>query len=355
MKKIDFEEAKRAYLPDILERAGFALKEKKGNNSWLYTSEATPRLISVWQNANGVWMFKAYADNKAGTVIDLAELINVGDSKRKFDWLRKNLSGVEAFPTHAIKAIETDAITLKKQQRSINEIVANAAKDVTSYSRFIAGEHDIPVYLQARNIFFIDKQFTNSVLSNNTNSVAFPFFDQDMNIVGYETRHMHTSRKFYTKSGPAGVFISRDFRDAPPISHIYVFESAIEALSHHSLFQVCEKSFEDLSSIYLALRSGSEKKTAQIIAQIASLAKSHNVRTTVELNFNNDAAGCGYFQKMFAEIPSSTDIDIQIIMQLPFEKKNDWNDVLDPSVGVLNAIEAKHHYADYRRRIMNSP
>ena len=347
-KKFDFGAAKRFDIRLVLEDEGYKMKRKKSDNSWTYESSTKiPTNIAVWRTPGGDWMFKGHPCGTHGTVVDLSKLFVGDDWKKRFKWLEEKLSITATLDPSEKPVVKSDAVPHRK--RPVEDLIKSAQEDVFGFEEFKPGVDDIHKYLEGRGIHFVDQQFSGSVFSKANHAIAFAYRDADMNIIAYERRFSGSSNKYYTKGSPAGVFVSRDYRDGPTIAKIHIFESAVEALSHRAFFGFLSQDFDEDHTLYLALRSGSEEMTAELVAKIAERSEDEGVDLKVELNFNNDAAGAKYAVDMFTHIHVKTEKKVKCAMQLPLQMKNDWNDMLVDSK--IDVQEMKDLYSEYKKHV----
>lgn len=125
-------------------------------------------------------------------------------------------------------------------------------------------------------------------------------------------------KKGYMKSGSVGCWLSQP--DDIESCEVVICESVIDALSFEAMNPHSDK-------MLVALRSGAEEIAAKIAIKAAE-----NGAKRITIATDNDPAGLEYAAKVFAKIEEAIrkkEIErIDVAMQLPPGRANDWNDAL---------------------------
>lgn len=269
--------------------------------------------------------FSVHDDQDCGSIVDFVQhrvhpRPNLGEVRKDLrdfmGWIRENQPKVKTFP--------------KLEAAASDRAVIEAAYDRMER----AEEH--PFLVKERSIsigVLISKRFLGRIRKDGRDNVIFPHFGRDGVVCGYEIRNRNF--KGFSSGGVKGLWLSHQWPDPfraelepddPCLLHngdwdIVFCESAIDALSHASLFQVFHRRYASL---------GGRPSVTQIELvkdAILALQPLGSEKGLVIAATDADQAGDDLAEMIASAFLQSGRNDLIFRRDRP-ERGKDWNDVL---------------------------
>lgn len=329
------------------------LLKKLGFAEYKYTTDETGKPVKLKElgfergsirahpflGRSGQWMCRfpksgAIRDKQFGTIVDVAFAIagNLGKARQLLrDATGYTPSGTSSGVSPISTTSELETTAEAKETAPVAAPLAQVSTrkpDPTPDELFGAYESEgiewtagqpVPAYLQSRCIDAIHPIFSGAFRYScgKRNDLAFPFrhFDSDG---GWEFAGHEQKRKgyvSYSESGKAGIFVAMP----PTAKKIVVTESVVDALSYARLMTP----FDDMSTGFIVVRSGSEKSAVILIEKMIE----HCGTEIVILATDNDPAGMMYAHKVGMGLYHLRNKAL-VRYKPPLLAQKDWNDAL---------------------------
>lgn len=325
--------------------------KKLGFSEYKHTTDETGKLVKLKElgfergsirahpflGRSGQWMCRfpksgSIRDKQFGTIVDVAYAIagNLGKARQ----LLRDATGYTPTGTSSpVSPISTtSAHETTAQAKETTPVAAPLAqvspKKPSPDELFAAYEEEgiewtagqsVPAYLQSRCIDSVHPIFSGTFRHSfgKRNDLAFPFrhFDADG---GWEFAGHEQKRKgyvSYSENGTAGIFVAMP----PSAKKIVVTESVVDAISYARLMTP----FDDMSTGFIVVRSGSEKSAVILIEKMIE----HCGTEIVILATDNDPAGMMYAHKVGMGLYHLRNKAL-VRYKPPLLAKKDWNDSL---------------------------
>ncbi len=286
---------------------GYELDRAKSSRNSAVMRKGDDKIIIARAETNHYIYFSRHDDRDNGTIIDFIQNRtgkNLGEIRKELrPWI-----GEGRIPTPEIR----------QYQKSITITQKDQAKVIQNFATF--KEINTLPYLNWRGIpddVINDPRFKGRIFRDQRRNAIFPHFNET-GLCGYEIKNKNYTG--FASGGEKTVWVSQCFKGDKTL----VFtESAIEALSHFTLYRNPEQRYVSISGSW-------SEEAEEFMMKIIKAFKGENLL----LAFNNDEAGHDLAEKLRAAIAERKLHQFNVLEVFPDTVGYDWNDILRANVPI---------------------